>query len=124
MPRSVPSLIAFNHYRFTVFKRFLHLRKRFAACLMGFTRLSISQTLARDALQCLLSAFRVVNAKRDAVRIAEIELGQIAVQVLFGTVLLDARHAALEDRVVAFHRVGVDFARLPILAALMGHAAV
>jgi hypothetical protein len=68
--------------------------------------LSISQPLAFDALDRFCSAHSVIHAKRDAVRIAEIELGEIAVTVLLFAMLIDALHAALEDRVVALDGVG------------------
>ena len=63
----------------------------------------------------LVGPVLIVNAKRDAVGIAEIEFGQVAVQVLLAAVLIDALHAALEDREVTFDRVRGDFAarRIP-----------
>ena len=47
-------------------------------------------------------------SKADAVGITEIELRHVAVKVLLGAVLIDALHAALEDREEAFNRVRVD----------------
>ena len=38
----------------------------------------------------------------------EIELGKVAVKMLFAAVLIDALHAALEDRVEAFDGVRCD----------------
>jgi hypothetical protein len=46
-------------------------------------RLSIGEPLASDALDCLSSAGRIVNPKRDAMVVTEIELGSVAVQVSF-----------------------------------------
>jgi hypothetical protein len=40
-----------------------------------------------------------------AFTIAEVKLHDVAVQVMLGAMLIDARHAALEDREKAFHRV-------------------
>ena len=67
----------------------------------------ISQPLADDAFERAISALSVVDAEFDTVRISEIELREIAVKMLFAAVLIDALHAALEDRIVAFDRVGV-----------------
>src|SRR5262249_56609929 len=39
----------------------------------------------------------VIDTERHAVRIAKVELGKIAVQVLFLTVLIDAFHARLKS---------------------------
>jgi hypothetical protein len=49
----------------------------------------IGEALASDALQGFYSPVLIVNAKRNAVRIAEVELGKVAVQVLFLAVLID-----------------------------------
>lgn len=40
--------------------------------------------------------------------VTEIEFRKIAVQVLFGTVLIDATHTSLEDREHVLNGVGVD----------------
>ena len=40
--------------------------------------------------------------------VAKIELSEIAVQVMLGTVLIGALHAPLEDAVIVFDRLGVD----------------
>jgi len=45
----------------------------------------------------------ILDAKPGTVSIAEIELGQIAVQVLLAAMLVDALHAAFEDRVIALN---------------------
>lgn len=58
----------------------------------------------------------IVHAQGDPVVVAEIELGNVPVQVLLGAVLIDALHAALEDAVIALNRVGVDRAA-PIFAS-------
>ena len=46
--------------------------------------------------------------KADRLLIAEVELGQIAVQMALAAVLIDALHAALEDRIEALNGVGRD----------------
>ena len=68
-----------------------------------------------------LSAFSrvlVVHAELGAVAVAEIELRQIAVQMLFAAMLIDALHAALEDREEAFDRVRMRSRRERIRLAL------
>ena len=47
-------------------------------------------------------------AERRTVRVAEIELGDIAMQMVFAAMLVNAFHAALENRVVALDRVRID----------------
>lgn len=42
-------------------------------------------------------ALAVVNPQFDAIRVPEIELIKLAVQVLFVAVLINAGHAAFED---------------------------
>jgi hypothetical protein len=79
---------------------------RFGLTLL--VRPSIGEALADDALGCHFGALIVAVTKRCARVVAEIELGKVAVQVLFLAVLIHALHAALEDRVIALDRVGVD----------------
>ena len=50
----------------------------------------------------------VIYAQPNAIGIAEIKLREIAVQVLLAAMLVDALHAALEDRIVALDGVGAD----------------
>ena len=57
------------------------------------------------ALDCAVSAFRVINAKGNAVRISKIEFVQICLQVTFSAVLIDTGHTALEDTEEPFDRV-------------------
>lgn len=57
----------------------------------------IGQPLAYRATDRAIGALAVVNPELGAVAVAEIELCQIAVQVLLGAMLVDALHAALED---------------------------
>src|SRR5947199_133212 len=41
--------------------------------------------------------------------VAKIILGKVTMQMLFAAMLIDAAHAALENREIAFRRIGVDF---------------
>lgn len=80
---------------------------------------TVGQPLADDALQGLGSAVLIVNANCNVVGIAEVIFREIAMQVLFSAVLMDALHATLEDAVVALNAVGGDLAaRIFVLAWL------
>src|SRR5579872_3903845 len=65
----------------------------------------ISETLAGRALDRQRSALRVLNSKSRAVGIAEIKFVQIALQMLLPAMLVDALHAALEDREITLNGV-------------------
>lgn len=65
---------------------------------------AICEPLADDALQRFGSTRIIAVTERNAVAVAKIVLRQIAVQVLLTAMLVDALHAALENRVVALDR--------------------
>ena len=50
----------------------------------------------------------IINAVLGAVAITEVELGQIPMQMLLATMLIDATHPAFENRKIPFDGVGVD----------------
>lgn len=66
------------------------------------------ETLAHDTLEHVVAPLGVGHAKRNAVVIAEVELGKIAVKVMLGAMLVHAVHTALEDRERAVNGVGVN----------------
>src|ERR1700735_668047 len=68
----------------------------------------ICQSLPGNSLKRAACASIIIHAKRNAVAVAEIKLREITVQMLFGAMLVDALHAALEDRIVALNRVRAD----------------
>lgn len=68
----------------------------------------IGKALADDAAQSGYRAILIVAAQRFTVVVAELKLRNVAVQVLLLAVLIDALHAALEDRKCALNCVGVD----------------
>lgn len=70
------------------------------------TRLPVHQALALRAFDRSNGAFNIAAAERNPVIVAEVELRQIPMQVLLAAVLIDAIHAAFEDREVAFDRIG------------------
>jgi hypothetical protein len=80
---------------------------------------SIGKALPNDAFDRPFGTLHIVNTKADAIAIAEIELGKISVQVFLAAMLVDALHAALEDRIVAFNGVGVNFAANIFFAAVV-----
>jgi len=69
-----------------------------ACCLMDLGCVSppIRQALSANSLQGDFGARCVVIAQLDAVIGAKIELGQVALQVLFTAMLVGPDHAALE----------------------------
>jgi hypothetical protein len=69
---------------------------------------SIGETLSNDTFDRALGALYVIYAEPDAIAIAKIEFGKVAMQMPFAAMLIDALHAALEDRIVAFNGVGMD----------------
>ena len=71
-------------------------------------RPSICEAFADNAFDRIFGALYVVNSTTNAIVIPKVEFSQVAVQVLFAAMLIDALHSALENRVVAFDRVGVD----------------
>jgi hypothetical protein len=62
----------------------------------------IREMLAHDSFDCPLSTLHIVYIKADAVAVAKLILRKISVQVPFAAMLVDANHAALEDRKEAF----------------------
>jgi len=68
----------------------------------GLVRLPPHEAFAVCALDRRKRSVDIVAAEPDAVIIAEVKFGQVAMQVLFLAVLIDAAHTALEDREIAF----------------------
>jgi hypothetical protein len=54
--------------------------------------------------------------------VAELKLSDVAVQVLTAAMLIDALHAALEDREAAFQRVRVDVVTHILASAVLNDA--
>src|SRR5271166_3185996 len=63
------------------------------------TRLPVREPLPCDAEQRPFGARNVIIAGFDPIRVAEIVLRKVAVQVLFATILVDPDHASLENRI-------------------------
>jgi hypothetical protein len=66
----------------------------------------VGETLSNDTLKSKIGPRNVMYAKLDTIAILEIEFREIAVKMLLGTVLVNALHAALEDRIVALDGIG------------------
>ena len=71
--------------------------RAFCLSVRGFVRLVICQSLANDALKRFGRAHFVIDAKSRALVISEIELGQIALEMLLADVMECPVNAALED---------------------------
>ena len=85
----------------------------------------IGDALAADARQGASGSAAIVNAVRNTVAIAELKLGEAAMQVLLAAMLIHALHAVLEDGECSLDRVRVDSAigRVDVLAdAVKGRA--
>jgi hypothetical protein len=82
---------------------------------------SIGEPFPNNALDGDLGALNVIYTEPDAVAIAEIVFRKISVQMLFAAMLIDALHAALEDRVVPLDRVGVDVTAADVFAIGVVH---
>src|SRR3954451_14876738 len=90
---------------------------RFLAALAGLPGCwlvspPIGQALADDPGDCLLCTLGILDAKGRALVVAEVELAEVALQVLRADVVIGADQAALQDREVRLDRV-----RVPEVAA-------
>jgi hypothetical protein len=63
-----------------------------------FINSSVGEALSADVLQHGFRALLVIDAERNAVVVAELEFGEIALQVILRALPIHALHAALEDR--------------------------
>ena len=59
------------------------------------------------------------RSSRAGAVVPEIELGRVAVQMLLAAVVVDAPHAALEDREKAFDRVRMGLTACPFVGAVV-----
>src|SRR5439155_18000649 len=73
---------------------FSRLERDFGLGFFGPTSPPIGQPLANDPLRGLRHALIVVDAERDALVVAEIELAEIAMQMALGNVVVHADDAA------------------------------
>lgn len=82
------------------------------------TNCFIGQALTGEALQRLVGPCGIVEAGLDAIAVAEVELGQIPLQMGFADVLVDAVDAPLQDGEIAFDGVGGHVAARVFLGAV------
>ena len=109
---------------FVVWRRLLELgRFKFNCHLPRYffrlVSLPVREALANDALQQFTCSLLVIYLKGDAVVVAEVEFGQIAVQVFTAAMLINAVHAALEDTEKAFNGIGTGIAPHPLVLAVV-----
>jgi len=71
---------------------------------------SIGQALPYDAPNDAIGALDIINAECDPLVVAEIELGEIPLQVLLADVMIDSVDTALQDREIPFNGIGVRIA--------------
>lgn len=64
-----------------------------------FTRPPIREALADDAFHRAKGARLIVDAKCNTIAVSEIKFSEIAMQVFFGAMLINALHAAFENRI-------------------------
>jgi hypothetical protein len=74
------------------------------------TSRSVGQATTPSAFQDQVGTGGVIDAKLHPIGVPEIKLRQVAMQVRFANMLVDAIDAALKDGVIAFNGIGVDVA--------------
>jgi hypothetical protein len=79
----------------------------------------IGQTFAGETTKGLAATLPIIAAVRDPVIVAKLELGNVAMQMLLGAVLIDALHAPFENRERAFDRVGMNAATAIFASAVI-----
>ena len=86
----------------------------------------IGEPLTYNTSKELVGPFSIVNAPGDALAIAEIKFGQIAVKVAFLAMLIYALHTTFEDGEKAFYGIGMNggIGKRDILASAMTNAAM
>src|SRR6185437_1885393 len=87
----------------------LALLVRLRAFISSSSRL-IGQPPSNRATKQDFGALGIFDAVRLPIVVAEVELGHIALQMIVRAMLIDALHAALEDREEAFDGIGVNVA--------------
>ena len=72
------------------------------------TNCSVGQSLALSTNQSQIGSGMIVISGLDPIRIAEVKLAEIPLQVSLGHVMVNAVDAALEDREISLDGVGID----------------
>jgi hypothetical protein len=80
----------------------------------GATRLPVGEALARSAFQRNRSAHFVIISKRNAVAVPEIVFGQVAVQMLLCTMLVNTVEPPLEQAKEPLGAIHMDI--IPLLS--------
>lgn len=71
-------------------------------------RSAVIEALALGILDDLSRTHLVIDPEFNAIRIAKIKFGEIAVKVLLAAMLVNSDHATLEDGEISFGGVAVD----------------
>src|SRR5262249_55572850 len=83
---------------------------------------SIGKSLTLGASQDAIGASQVVISSLDAIGVTEVELGQVALQMDFTNVLVNAIDATLQDTEIPLNGVGVDIASHVFLSVMIDRA--
>jgi hypothetical protein len=73
------------------------------------TNCFVSQPLSLGAFDRSIGAFGILDSNSGPMAVAEIELGEVAVQVLLAYVEIATVNATLQEREKAFHGIGMGF---------------
>jgi len=92
-----------------------------ALCFRFAMSCLVRKTLSGEAFEGKIGALFVVDAQLGAGILAEIELGQIAIQMFDINVLVNTDKASLQDGEKAFQRVGVSLATGPLEFGMIDH---
>lgn len=100
-------------------RRFQSSFRTFCLGVIGFTNPPIGKALVASSGKKLFRAFGIRNLQCGATIVAEVESREVAVKMGFAAMLIDADHAALEDREHAFDGVRLPAWWLPALDTRM-----
>jgi hypothetical protein len=92
---------------------------RLLPCSLSVTGRPICLALPSGAFRDAGGTLRIICSQSSTVSIAHIQFHQIAVQMLFLAMPVNALGAEFEDRQIAFHGVGVNYATNVLLLAVV-----
>jgi hypothetical protein len=103
--------------------RFRHARNRLDACFLLVILFSrpVRQALAFNTLESICRSFPIGHAKAGTIAVAEIKLREVALQMSFADVVVNANDATLENCEVSFDRVAVGSAANVFADAMVNH---
>ena len=95
--------------------------RAFCLAVRGFVSRTIRETLALYTQESLRRTFSIGHAKLGAIVVTEIKFRQIALQMGFADVVIDAIDATLENREVTFDRIAVRVVADVFTIAMVNH---